>query len=367
MKTVLISGAGIAGSTLACWLTRHGFEPTVVERVHGQRSSGNPVDVRGPAREVVERMGVLPQLRAAATRVTRLSFVDDHGKRVGGIPMPSDDIELPRADLARVLSSTVAADYLYNDTITALHQDPGGVNVTFENAAPRRFDLVIGTDGLHSAVRRLAFGPEQRFIDHLGIYVATLPLPGLALDPHEVLLHNTPGRAVALHPGSDQGGAAFFFRSPAVPGFDHRDTTQHKRLLADAFAGGSWRIPELLDQVRQTDDLFFDSVSRVRLDSWSTGRIALLGDAASCVSLFGDGSTLAIAGAATLANALAVHRDDHAAAFRAYESQHRLLTSPKQRFVSPASRLLIPATGYGIAARNAGTRLLSAVSRARAA
>ncbi|GGQ02777.1 oxidoreductase [Streptosporangium pseudovulgare] len=363
----MISGAGIAGNTLAYWLTRHGFEPAIVERARGQRSSGNPVDVRGPAREVVERMGVLPKLRAAATRVTRLSFVDDHGKRVGGVSMPSGGIELPRADLARILSSTVAADYLYDDTVTALHQDPGGVNVTFENAAPRRFDLVIGADGLHSAVRRLAFGPEQRFIDHLGIYVATLPLPGLALDPHEVLMHNTPGRAVSLHPGSGQGGVGFFFRSPAVPGFDHRDTTQHKRLLAGAFARGSWRIPELLDQVRQADDLFFDSVSRVRLDSWSTGRIALLGDAASCVSLFGDGSTLAIAGAATLADALATHRDDHAAAFRAYEARHRLLTNPKQRFASPASRLLIPATRYGIAARNAGARLLSAVSGARAA
>ncbi|GAA0387641.1 FAD-dependent monooxygenase [Microbispora corallina] len=364
---MLISGAGIAGSTLAYWLTRHGFEPTVVERAHGQRSSGSPVDVRGPAREVVERMGVLPRLRAAATRVTRLTFVDGRGRRVGGMRMPSDDIELPRADLARVLSSTVAVECLYDDTVTALRQDPGGVDVTFENAAPRRFDLVVGADGLHSAVRRLAFGPEERYADHLGMYVATLPLPGLALDPHEVVVYNSPGRAVALHPGTGQGGAAFFFRSPAVPGFDHRDTAQHKRLLAGAFAGGAWRIPELLEQVPQADDLFFDSVSRVRLESWSTGRIALLGDAASCVSLFGDGSTLAIAGAATLADALAAHRDDHIAAFRAYEARHRLLTGPKQRFVAPASRLLIPATRYGIAARNAGTRLLSVVSRARAA
>ncbi|ETK31294.1 FAD-dependent monooxygenase [Microbispora sp. ATCC PTA-5024] len=367
MKTVLISGAGIAGSTLAYWLTRHGFEPTVVERAQGRRSSGSPVDVRGPAREVAERMGVLAQLRAAATRVTRLSFVDGRGRRVGGMRMRPDDIELPRADLARVLSSTVAVECLYDDTVTALRQDPGGVDVTFENAAPRRFDLVVGADGLHSAVRRLAFGPEERFADHLGMYVATLPLPGLALDPHEVVVYNSPGRAVALHPGTGQGGAAFFFRSPAVPGFDHRDTAQHKRLLAGAFAGGGWRIPELLEQVPQADDLFFDSVSRVRLESWSNGRIALLGDAASCVSLFGDGSTLAIAGAATLADALAAHRDDHVAAFRAYEARHRLLTGPKQRFVVPASRLLIPATRYGIAARNAGTRLLSVVSRARAA
>ncbi|NUT40260.1 MAG: monooxygenase [Thermoactinospora sp.] len=369
MTTVLISGAGIAGTTLAYWLARHGHEPTVVERSRGRRSSGNPVDVRGPARDVAERMGLLPRLREAATRVNRLTFVDRRGRRVAAMPMSPADIELPRSDLARILSEAGqdGTGYLYDDTITAMRQDPEGVEVTFENAAPRRFDLVVGADGLHSAVRHLAFGPEERFASHLGMYVATLPIAGLDLDPTEVTMHNAPGRAVALHPGAGQPGAAFMFRAPAVPGLDHRDTARHKRILAAAYAGAGWRVPYLLEQVRQADDLFFDAVSRVRLDTWSDGRIVLLGDAASCVSLFGDGSTLAMAGAFTLAEALAAHPRDHGAAFRAYEARHRVLTNPKQRLVAPASRLLVPATGYGLAARNAGARLLSAASRARAA
>ncbi|HEY9524717.1 MAG TPA: FAD-dependent monooxygenase, partial [Thermopolyspora sp.] len=194
---------------------------------------------------------------------------------------------------------------MFDDTITAIRQDEHGVDVTFDRAAARRFDLVIGADGLHSAVRRLAFGPEPDFVRHAGVYVATVSLGRPEVNDHDLLMYNTPGRAIAIHPSRGNGLAAFMYRSAAVPGFDHRDTEQHRRLLTAAFADALWRVPELLDQVRATDDLYFDSVSEVHLPRWSTGRVALLGDAASCLSLFGEGSSLAIAGAATLADALA--------------------------------------------------------------
>lgn len=113
------------------------------------------------------------------------------------------------------------------------------MDVTFDRARPRRFDLVIGTDGLHSAVRRLAFGPESGFVQHMGVYVATVPLDEPTEDRREVVMHNTPGRAVAIHPSTGGAMAAFMFRSPAVPDFDYRDAGQHKRLLAAAFADGS--------------------------------------------------------------------------------------------------------------------------------
>src|SRR5512133_2837988 len=368
-QTVLICGAGIAGPTLAYWLAQHGFRPTLVEHATAPRSSGSPVDVKGPAVDVAERMGVMPRIRQARTHTTGISFVNAKGRRVGGVNLRalqqaagSREVELPRGDLALILyqASRDHAEFLFHDSIVALRQDQHGVHVTFEHAQPRRFDLVIGADGLHSAVRRLAFGPESDFVHHLGLYVATMRLDGLdgLLDGgREVLMYNTPGRAIAIHPSRGEALAFFAFRSPAVPGFDYRDTAQHKRLLAAAFADGSWRVPELLQRVQAAEDLYFDSVSQVRVRPWWHGRVTLLGDAASCVSLFGDGSSLAMAGAFTLAEKLAASPGDHRLAFGRYEASHRTLVDPKQRNVALAASLLIPATRGGILARNLATRL----------
>ncbi|WP_406071001.1 FAD-dependent monooxygenase [Micromonospora sp. NBC_01638] len=366
MRTVLISGAGVAGPTLAYWLARAGLRPTVVERVNGQRSSGNPVDVRGPALPVVERMGVVDALRAAATQATGIRFVDSDGRLSRRMSMPATrsaagtpEIEVPRADLARILCAVARddAEFVYDDTVTRLDQDPGGVDVTFERGPARRFDLVVGADGLHSAVRRLAFGPERDFVRHLGVYVATTPLGEPPEDPHDVLLHNTPGRLVAMHPVRGKAGVAFIFRHPTVPGFDHRNLAQHRRILAEVYAGEhGWRVPELLARAQRADDLYFDAVSKVVLPSWSVGRVVLLGDAAASVSLFGDGSSMAIAGARTLAATLA--EGDHVAAFRRYEAEHRPRTNARGRGAGFVAAMLIPKTRAGILTRNAAARLL---------
>jgi 2-polyprenyl-6-methoxyphenol hydroxylase-like FAD-dependent oxidoreductase len=371
-QTVLISGAGIAGPTLAYWLARHGFHPTVVEHAAGLRSSGSPVDVRGPALDVAEQMGVMPRIRDAGTDRTGMSFVNATGRRIGRVNQRalqqaagSREVELPRGDLAAILyqASRDHAEFLFHDSVIALRQDEHGVGVTFEHAQPRRFDLVIGADGLHSAVRRVAFGPESDFVHHMGLYVATMRLEGLkGLDGlvergREVIMYNTPGRAVAIHPSRGDALAFFAFRRPAVPGFDYRDTAQHKRLLAAAFADGSWQVPELLQRMQAADDLYFDSVSQVRVRPWWRGRVALLGDAASCVSLFGDGSSLAMAGAFTLAQELVASPGDHRLAFRRYEASQRTVVDPRQRNIARGASLLIPATRAGILARNLATRL----------
>jgi 2-polyprenyl-6-methoxyphenol hydroxylase-like FAD-dependent oxidoreductase len=357
MRNVLISGAGVAGSTLAYWLARNGFEPTVVERSEGLRSSGNPVDVRGPAVPVVEAMGVVPNLRAVATRATKMRLLGAHGRPVATMGMPAakgNEVEVPRADLAAVLLEAARedAEFVFGDSIAGLAQDEDGVDVTFASGASRRFDLVIGADGLHSSVRRLAFGPERDYVRPTGIYVATTPLGEAVDDPEEVLIHNSPGRMVSIHPGRDKPLVAFIFRSDAV--VDHRDMAQHKRVVTDAYAGDGWRVPELLDRVRATDDLYFDAVSLVDLPSWSRDRVTLVGDAASCVSLLGDGSSLAIAGAHTLAMALA---EDPGGAFARYEAVHRARVVPKQRAVKRSAGLLVPKTRFGLAARNLGARV----------
>jgi 2-polyprenyl-6-methoxyphenol hydroxylase-like FAD-dependent oxidoreductase len=362
---VLISGAGIAGPTLAYWLARSGFRPTVVERAQGLRSSGSPVDVRGPAVAVADRMGLMPQLRAAGTAVQVLTFRNARDREVGRVNMGlirraagSREVEIPRGDLATILYEAARddAEFLFDDTVTSLSQEGGGVEVTFDRAAPRRFDLVVGADGLHSTTRRLAFGPESSFVRHMGVYIATVSLGGAAESDTEMVMYNTPGSAVAIHPSRGTALAAFMFRAPEIPGFDYRDTAQHRRLLEEAFRGAGWRLPALLARASEAEDLYFDAVSQVRLPSWSTGRVALLGDAASCVSLFGDGSSLAMAGASTLASALASTADVEVALLR-YEAEHRKVTGPKQRNVSQGAAMLIPATRAGLATRNAATRL----------
>ncbi|MER7274322.1 FAD-dependent oxidoreductase [Dactylosporangium sp. NPDC000244] len=367
--SVLVSGAGVAGTTAAYWLARHGLRVTVVERASGQRSSGNPVDVRGPALPVAREMGVLAALRERATHADGMRAVDAAGRTIARLPMQTEDgaLEIPRADLAATLFEAARdrADFRFDDAVTALEPDGPGVHVTFERGAPERFDLVVGADGLHSAVRRLAFGPEPELVRHLGVWVATLPLGEPADDPRHVLLYNEPGRVVSIHPSRGEALVAFIFRGPARPGLDHRDAGAHRRIVAEAYAGAGWRVPELLAKLPGAD-VYFDSVSRVHLPEWTRGRITLTGDAASCVSLFGDGSSLAMAGAHTLASALAAAGDDLAAGLRRYEAEHRARTDAKVRGAGRAAALVVPKTRLGLAARNAGARVLSFVQDRRA-
>ena len=359
--SVLISGAGIAGATLAALLGRAGHGVTVVERDQGVRSSGNPVDVRKGAYQVAERLGVLSRLQDAATRVRELIFVDDDGRRVASMRTRQSDreVEVPRADLSAILIEAGRADaeFLFDEMITELHPDDGGVEVIFDRAAdPRRFDLVVGADGIYSGVRRLAFGPEADFVEPLGMYVATATL-GVPLERDDlVIMHNEPGTAVALHPGTGVSGVAFMFRSEVR--IDHRDPDARRQLLQQVYANVGWRAQELLIAYLATKDVYFDSVSRIRVPSWSRGHITLLGDAASCVSLFGDGSSSAMEGAATLAASLGASPHDMPTALARYESAHRAVTHPRQRGVWIASHLLIPRSRVGIALRNQALRLV---------
>lgn len=354
---ILVSGAGIAGCTLAYWLARGGHSVTVIERSGTLRSSGSPVDVRGPAVGVVERMNVVTQLRKARIQVKGMTLLDPAGRQMTRVNLEAlrssivpKDMELARGDLARILheASTNDADYVFGDSIRTLAQDEAGVDVTFEHSRARRFDLVVGADGLHSMVRRLVFGPDSELVRHAGLYAATIALPGSHDLDDEMFMLNTPGKLVALHPCQGKPLAFFVFWHPEIAGYDYTNLDQHKGILERTFAGMGWRVPEFLDAVRAAPDMYFDSVARVDVANWSRGRIVLLGDASSCVSLFGDGSTLAIAGAYELAKALTENPADPAVAFSRYQVVHgRLVASKQKNLVSTASRL-VPRTSAGI-------------------
>jgi 2-polyprenyl-6-methoxyphenol hydroxylase-like FAD-dependent oxidoreductase len=273
--------------------------------------------------------------------------------------------ELPRGDLSTILheASRDSAEFVFQDSIASLVQDDTGAEVTLAHSPPRRFDLVIGADGMHSNVRRLAFGQEKDFVQHAGLYVATLPLPR-GIDPDgDILMLNAPGRSVTIHPSRDSPLAAFVFWKPEIQGLDYHDAEQHKGIVEQIFGDLGWKLPEMLAAVRASSELYFDSVSRVVVADWARGRAALLGDAASCVSLFGDGSTLAVAGAYALAKALAECAEDHAQAFRLYQARHGKFAASRQRNVTRVASMLVPRTELGIKLRNRVAALVGSAQK----
>jgi 2-polyprenyl-6-methoxyphenol hydroxylase-like FAD-dependent oxidoreductase len=366
MKTrhVLVSGASIAGPALAFWLAKQGTRVTVVERAPALRDGGYAVDFRGASVDVLRRMGLLDRVLAAQTGMGAVSYVDATGRPIVDLPASflSGEVEILRGDLGRILYDATAGttEYVFGDSIASLQETSDGVDVTFERGGSRRFDLVIGADGVHSNVRMLAFGDESELVHHLGYYLAVFSTPNhLGLD-HTGRYYNVPGKLAAIYSTRDaQAARAFFlFASPALD-VDHHDVAQHKWIVTDAFAGVGWEVPRLLDALTDAGDLYFDSASQVRLPRWSTGRIALLGDAGYCASpLSGMGTGMAIVGAYVLAGELASAGDDHGAAFARYEQRMRPYVTKCHAFADKGGSWMAPSSRLGIWCRNVATRTL---------
>ncbi|MEV5570801.1 FAD-dependent monooxygenase [Spirillospora sp. NPDC052269] len=336
--TVLISGASVGGPALAYWLTRHGFDVTVVEISDGPRPGGQAIDVRGPALEVADRMGVLDEIRAARVRMRGMSMVDADGEElfrseertITGGDLDSPDVEILRDDLSLILSRAAgdSVEYLYGDSIAGLEQGADGVRVYFGSGVQRDFDLVVGADGLHSNTRRLAFGPEERFITHLGTYLGVWTAPNfLGLDEWQVF-HQVPGSSwgggVMSVRDNREVRVYLGFEAPEPIAYDFRDTAAQQRLLAERLAGGGWELPRLVATMKDAPDFHFDAMAQIHMDSWSSGRVVLLGDAGYCGSpLSGQGTSMAMVGAYVLAGELKAARGDHEAAFAAYERELR--------------------------------------------
>ncbi|MEU0299253.1 FAD-dependent monooxygenase [Streptomyces sp. NPDC006175] len=332
MRTVLVSGGGIAGPALACWLNRHGFAVTVVERGTGLRPGGQAVDVRGVALDVIERMGLLPEARAARTTMRGMSVLDADGKEIhrsteatySSGRLDSDDIEVLREDLVRMIHERTREDveYLFGDTVTALDEDEKGVRVDFARAESRTFDLVVGADGLHSTVRRLAFGPEERFSHHLGSYLSVFGTDNfLALEDWQVWLRDGDiGYGIMPVRGNTELRVAFGFESGPLA----RDADALRGIVTERLASLRWEGARLAEAALHAPDFYCDAMAQIRMDHWSRGRVALLGDAGYCPSpLSGQGTSLALVGAHVLAGCLAQSPGDHAAAFTRYEERMR--------------------------------------------
>ncbi len=367
---VLISGAGIAGPVLAAWLRRYGHTPTVVERAPAPRPGGQAVDLRGAGRTVVERLGLLDEVRAHRVHERGLAYVNGAGRPVATMPAELfggegivAEIEILRGDLSRILvEATADCEYLFGDWITGLVEEPDGVRVRLERGGERRFDVVVGADGSHSAVRALAFGDESRYVRHLGAYGSYFTIPQTIDTDGWFQMYNAPGgRVAAIRPVPGNAGTAVMlsFRSGPLR-YDRRDVEQHKRILADRFAGAGWRVPALLDAMWAAPDFYFDALNQVHLDRWSRGRVVVLGDAGYSPSpLTGLGTSLALVGAYTLAGELATAGGDHTAAFAAYESALRGYVTQAQQLPPGGVRGFAPHGRLAIATRNLSMRMMT--------
>ncbi|GAA4604956.1 FAD-dependent monooxygenase [Actinoallomurus liliacearum] len=322
--TVLISGASIAGPALAHWLERYGCTVTIVEKAPALRPGGQAVDFKGETHmKVLARMGILDEVRRRQTGGHDTTFIDADGRPQAVMPgeFSGGEIEIGRGDLAALLYERTAArcEYVFGDSITSLTETASGVHVTFERGAPRTFDLVVGADGIHSNVRRLAFGPEEDYVRFLGHYyaLADATAPGA---PAQSVIYNEPGRMVSLW--GNKARAFFVFASEQLQ-YDRWDTDQQKRLLARAYEGARWRVPEIIAATSGAPEFYLDSISRVEIDHYAKGRVVLLGDAAYGNTLGGFGTGLAIVGAYVLAGELAAAGGDHRVAFQRYEEEFR--------------------------------------------
>ncbi|CAB3801275.1 hypothetical protein LMG28688_05309 [Paraburkholderia caffeinitolerans] len=335
-RRILISGAGIAGPSLAHRLLQFGFEPTIVERAAAFRDGGYMIDVWGTGYDIVERYGLLKMVMERAYLFDSLRFVDERGRKISGMggtvlrtALDGKFFSIPRGDLAQTIFDTVKdrVEVLYGASIQSLEQDAQGVVVELSTGQRRHFDLLIGADGLHSRVRELVFGEEAQFEKYLGYVAASFIASGYPhRDEATYVSFARPGRQISRY-AMREGLSAFLlvFAETGKPAIAAHDFGAQKARLRARFGGDGWETPEILARLDTAHDLYFDAVSQIRMPCWTKGRTALVGDAAYSPSLLaGAGAAFAMLGAYILADELHVADGDLARAFPAYENRLRV-------------------------------------------
>lgn len=367
---IAINGAGIAGPALAYWLHQYGHEPTLIEKSPQLRTGGYMIDFWGVGYTVAERMGLLPALEEAGYHVEEIRFVDRNGDKVVSAPVKAfrqlaNDrlLSLPRGDLAAAIYRSIEGkvETLFGESITSIEQHPQGVSTLLEQGKVREFDLVVGADGLHSKVRELVFGSEDRFERTLGFWVAAFELEGY--EPRNDLTlvgRSLPGRQIVRFSKRDGSTLVFtVFRDSMLPGPPPTNVIERKAVLREVFGDGGWECPQILAGMDHVRDVYFDRVSQIRMDRWSSGRVMLIGDAAACVSLLaGEGTGLAMTEAYVLAGELRRTGGDFEAAFQSHERMLRGFIASKQQSALRLASSFAPRSHISIWLRNMALRLL---------
>jgi 2-polyprenyl-6-methoxyphenol hydroxylase-like FAD-dependent oxidoreductase len=363
---VLISGASFAGLSTAYWMKKFVHRVTVVEIAHGLRMGGTPVDVRGNTVDIVKRMGIFDQIKSNTLKSELWEFknADDVTERSVFLQkdverLHDDGYEIERDTLLNILFDTVkdGVEFMFDNSIAALDETKDGIKATFKDGSQRGFDLVFGCDGIHSAVRKIWFGDEARYTHFLEQYFSITIVRKLLIKPGTTQIFNVPGKAVMLNAYNGKTDIIFSFVSEKEIPYDFRYEGQQRRIISEQFAGLGWRTAELLEEVRNSETFYFDKLCQIRMPSWTKGRVALVGDAGYCASpAAGMGGSLAIDGAAALADAFQKQGRNFNAAFRDYDTNFRpFIEEIQAEAVRVGLDILAPRTEGAIRKRNAQT------------
>jgi 2-polyprenyl-6-methoxyphenol hydroxylase-like FAD-dependent oxidoreductase len=332
-KNILISGASIAGLSAAYCLNKLGYRVTVVEIAIEPRTAGGAIDIRGGTIDIAKRMGIYDRLKSHGLTVEKIEFKDAGDVTVGGISMqtegeenPEDGIEIERDKFIGILYEDLKNDveFIFNNSITTLNETEDEIQVTFKDGSQRAFHLVIGCDGSHSGVRKIWFGPEKDYAHFLEAYFSITIVNKLLVKQKTMQMYNVPDKGIMLNAYNNKTDVIFCFYSENEIAYNYRDTAQQRVIILEQFAGQGWRTAELLEEIKNSEGFYFDKFCQIKMPTWTKGRVALVGDAAYCASpAAGMGGSLAMEGAAALADALEKHNGNFDLAFRDYEQNLR--------------------------------------------
>ena len=369
-KNILISGAGIAGVTLAFWLKKFGFNPTIIEISPTLREGGYAIDFMGAGFDVAEKMGIILGLEKADLNISSIAFVDKDNNTKGSMNyqkirkvLKNRAFSFLRSDLAKVIYNSLdqETEIIFGDSIQIIEQDEEKVKVTFNSGLTRYFDLLVGADGLHSNVRNLIFGNESQFEKYYGYYTSSFTLNNYSNEGRAFSMFNVPNKQVAVYTINKGKTASFFiFTSSEKINYDHNDIEKQKQILKNEFMNAGWKCSDLLAKIDSTTDFYFDSISQIKMEKWSKGRVSLVGDACDCPSLLsGKGSTLAMVGAYILAGELKRSNGNYKTAYEEYEKLLKPFMEKKQKSAQSFAKTFIPKSNFGIWLRNQVFKLMS--------